>query len=200
MLQDKLPEWNDLPEDEIRAAAAAYAYGKLDSHFTHIPRIKSTIFGRMLSDLGAYAYYAPVTAEVIVGNGLSSAHKISASMHELMHFVGVTDEDAAVYHSVIALLDSKNLSLCYSGLIEAYVHVGASLHEMDPDKYSEIYAKLPPRVTKDLELRRDNVRKSELGDRLNDAAITLRDPRGGASYKNAAPLLVGYFGEPQGSQ
>ena len=195
-LSDKLPENIVFSESDVRASAAAYSYGKLDSHFTHIPRIKTTIFDSMLRGLGVVAYYAPVTAEVILGDGLPEVRKISASMHELMHFVGISDEDSAIYHSVAALLDAKSLSLRYSGLIEAYVNIGSALYEIDPDKYREISRDLAPRVTKDLELMCENGVKSELGDTLNDLALTMRDGRGGDSYKNAATLLVPYFLTP----
>lgn len=192
-LDGDLPENIEFPESEIRSLAAAYAYGRLDSHLTHIPKIKTTIFDGMIKGLGVCAYYAPVTAEVILRGDLSDTQKISASMHELMHFVGVSEEDVAIYHSVAAALESKNTSVRYSALLEAYVHVGAALYEINPEKYLEISSNIPPRVTKDLEMRQKNAHNSEIGDVLNDAAISLRDGRGGKSYKNAAAYLVRLF-------
>ena len=53
--------------------------------------------------------------------------------------------------------------------------------------------KLLPRVTKDIASRRDANVKSELGDKLNDVAITLHDGRGERSYKESASLLVTLF-------
>ena len=195
-----VPETNVFSEYEIREAAAAYAYGTLDSHFTHIPKIKETIFGRMIKSLGTTAYYAPFTAEVIVRSELSDVRRTSASMHELMHFVGVTDEDGAVYHSVSALISAKDDRLRYSGLLEAYVHVGSMLYEINPDKYFEISSDLLPRVTKDLASWRKNTTDSELGDKLNDAAIALRDGRGADSYKNAAAYIARLFGKEMTEQ
>ena len=192
-LVSEIPENIYFPESELRSLAAAYSYGTLDTHFTHIPKIKTSIFDSMIRNLGVTAYYAPVTAEVIVRGDISDSQKISASMHELMHFVGVTDEDAAIYHSVSAMLESKNTFVRYSGLIEAYVQVGSALYEINSEKYLEISRNLPPRVTKDLELRRKNAHSSQLGDKLNDAAISMRDERGGESYKNAAAYLVRMF-------
>ena len=121
-------------------------------------------------------------------------------MHELMHFVGVSAEDEAIYHSVAAMIDSKNASVRYSGLLEAYVQVGITLYEINPEKYLEISHDLPPRAAKDLDLRRKNSHVSELGDKLNDVVITLRDERGGESYKNAASYLVRMFEKNKNSQ
>ena len=188
-----LPESIDFPESEIRALTASYAYSTLDRHFTHIPRVKTTIFDKMTKSLGVVAYYSPATAEVILRRSLPIHLEISASMHELMHFVGITEEDVAIYHSVAAMMKSKNEYIRYSALLEAYTRIAAEVYEQNADRYIEISRKLLPRVTKDIASRRDVNVKSELGDKLNDVAITLHDGRGERSYKESASLLVTLF-------
>lgn len=188
-----LPEEITVSDTIIRQLSADYAYRVLDRHITHIPKIKRTVFPVLLKKLGTKAYYAPVTAEVILDPDIPGVSSPYVSMHELMHFFGIMEEDGAIYHAIRAMFELGSAEIRYSALLEAFVRVGDKVYSNTPEKYLEIYSKLPPRVKKDVEEKLMRINKSELGDALNDKAIALRDKRGGASYGSSAELLASYF-------
>ena len=192
-VSDGVSEEMGIPDSRVIKLSADYAYHTLDRHLTHIPKIKRTVFPALLKKLGTKAYYAPVTAEVILDPDIPAVSVPYVSMHELMHFFGIMEEDGATYHAIRAMVESGSLEMRYSAFLEAFVRVGERVYSDNPEKYLEIYGKLPPRVKKDVEQKLININKSELGDTLNDKALTLRDKRGSSSYENAAALLASYF-------
>ncbi len=180
--------------EDVRRTAGKYASEFLGVEYTHIPKIKSSIFGQLLSRMDILAYYSPVTAEIVVNDRMPEFIRISSSMHELMHYFGVTREDDAIYHTYLASRISNNDTTKYSATLSAFVIIGAELYSADKSAYFEIMENLAPRVKKDLEERQaiiyKNGEKNQLSAALNDAVISATDERGSLSYSLAAGKLV----------
>ena len=196
-LGDTAPPSTDM-RVEAASAAAKYARDTLAISGAIVPRIKATLAPNILAKIGVIAYYAFPTAEVVVNTAAPDFMIATASAHETMHLLGVTNEDEANLFAIAALLECGDESLKFCAYLCAFVYVGARLCTQDRDTYDEIYALLPDSARMALALRRDflSARGGSLGaisSTLNDAAIALRDPRGADSYSASASLIVAYL-------
>lgn len=193
-LAEALPDEFYADYDDVRRAAGKYAREALGVEYTHIPTVKASIFEKLISRMDILAYYSPVTAEVIINGSMPGFIKTSSSMHELMHYFGVTREDDAIYHSYLASLLSEESTTKYSVALSAFVCIGAELYSSNESAYFKIVDNLAPRVKKDLEQRQTVVYKNgeynRLSAALNDAVISSSDKRGSSSYSLAAGKLV----------
>ncbi len=179
-------------------AASEYVTDKLCIESAVIPTVKASLVPNIVADMGIVAYYAFPTAEIVVCDTAPDFLAAFSAAHEAMHFFGISSEDEANLFALAALLNSGNQALEYCAYLGAFVYVGAVLCTEDRDTYDEIYAQLPDFAREMLDLRNSFVKQGEgrlgaLSDTLNDVAITLRDPRGSASYSYTSRLIVEYL-------
>ena len=198
LIADKLNSFGDVlvsdTEDTCMAVTAAVEkYASLQSLPTDLCSVKPSVLSSIFDRMGILALYAFPTGEVIVNTSQPQFMLPFSAAHEYMHYLGISREDEADISAFTALESCGDEALEYSAYITAFSYVGGALYKASADDYWKIYDDLSDTVKDHLSERGEYLRDigtNKFSALLNNAAISMRDSRGSASYSNSARLIA----------
>lgn len=160
---------------------------------------KTSIIGRVLSNLGIHSYFAFPTGEVIVNPYLPTYAIPFSLAHEYAHFVGEPSEAKANYVAFLACINSENDYIAYSGYISAIEYFLTDIAEFSPEMYINIYNLVPDNAKNDIEAFREYNKKYSdsfiyrLFDKLNSLYLDRIDSNGRKSYSLVTKYIVNKY-------
>ncbi|MCL2379116.1 MAG: DUF3810 domain-containing protein [Defluviitaleaceae bacterium] len=175
----------------------ARLYGGLGSYF---PRAKAPVFSRLLSHLNIGGFFSPWTMEAHYNGEMPMQSIPFVINHELAHAAGHMREDEANFIAYLASRNSQHADFNYSAVYVALSYVLGDLRRLvSQERYGELFAMLPPQVTRDFAAAREfwqnfQGRPSEMATRANDAYLRInQQPDGVLSYGRMVELLLAYY-------
>ena len=147
--------------------------------------------------VGIAGYYFPFTAEPTVGPtvGTHLAYNIA---HEQAHCLGVAPEDEAGFSAYLACVNSDDLGVRYSGVINGYIYLSNAIYDVSPELSSLLSSQVGENLRRDIRALNDYLSQFEgpaktAGTAVNDAYLKAQNQTAGIqSYGNMADLLIAY--------
>ena len=189
------PESRDLADSAVRSMHdLSTVYPSLAGFYPHPKQL--TFLSRLFSKMGVSGIYSPFTIEANVNGEMTGMEKPFTSCHELSHLKGYMNEGEANYIGWLACIGSEDPAFRKSGWLIAWIYAGSSLRRTDPDRYADIYKKLPEAAVAELEENSAfwaeyETKASEIQDRVNDAYLKSNGQPGGIhTYGTLTTLML----------
>ncbi len=193
-------ELGELSRDSFSILSEAYPV--LSGRY---PIPKLILFSGTMSRTELTGVYCPFTMEANVNCDVSDYSIASTMCHELAHLRGFIREDEANYISYLACTASNQLTLQYSGLMEALILSGNALYAKNADRYYEVRATYSQAVNRDLNANSvywakfHDTKISNTADKLNDSYLKANDQEDGVqSYGRMVDLLLAEYRKNHG--
>ena len=160
---------------------------------------KVSILSGIYTALGISGLYYFPTAEYVVNMDTPAYISAFCAAHEYSHFSSVMREDEANLNAYILLASSEEPFFRYSAYLYAFELISSSLLASDYVSVDELLSLLPDFARSDLLDHKQYVQSYKNGFfykislKLNDAAQSVNDKRGGASYSSSASLICNYI-------
>jgi hypothetical protein len=173
------------------------SYDEFDG-YTPLPKL--VFFSEYMSKIEITGVFCPFTMEANVDADIPDYSIASTMCHELAHLHGYIREDEADFISYYACVNSDNEIVRYSGLMSALIEAGNALAETDMDAYTQIRARYPDAVNRDLAdnssywAQFDEKPAAITANSVNDAYIKMSgDSNGVISYDLMVNLLAAQY-------
>lgn len=172
-------------------------YDQLSGFYSKPKQLK--VISRLFSKMGVSGIYSPFTIEANTNGEMPDMEKPFTSCHELSHLRGYMNEGEANFIGWLACIGSDDTSFNRSGWLIAWTYAGNELYRINPDKYKELWAKVPESAKN--ELRENNefwstheTKASEVQDKVNDAYLKSNGVEEGvASYGQLTTLMMLWY-------
>lgn len=190
------------PHDEELTSMAVSAMQTLgdDRLSGYYPKPKQLrILSGLFSSMGVSGIYSPFTIEANVNGIMPGLEMPFTACHELSHLRGFMNEGEANYIGWLACINSEETSFKRSGWLIAWIYAGGTLHRTDPERFSEIYGRLPVAAVTELKennefWRSHETRASDIQNKVNDAYLKSNgQDQGVQTYGQLTTLMLIWF-------
>lgn len=184
----------DLATTAYRQAARKYSF--LDGQTLTVKPVTMSYYWSFTHTTGMYM---PLFMEANVNVSQLPPFLLFTAAHELAHQRFFAREDEANFLAFLTLSRSQNLYANYSAYLNAWNYLAKDLAFLNPHLLSELYAALPLRCRRDLELesfywQQFNTKVAKNSQRVNDQFIRANgDKRGVTAYDEVSSLIVAYL-------
>ena len=180
------------------------AYDSLHNQYDFISLSPGRIKPIMLSEPMSYTHITSVytffTGEANLNVNFPDYTLPFTAAHELAHQRGIAREDEANFVAFLVCMQSDDVYIRYSGLLNLYDYVIAALSGADTDLFYQNYATLPQNVKKErsayaqfFEKYRDNI-AADISSTTNDIYLQSQGNEAGSkSYSMVVDLAVAYY-------
>lgn len=201
---EKSSSGSDYPQGRELSEAALLSMSALSEDYPSLsgyypPPKQLTLLSRVFSSMGVSGIYSPFTVEANINGEMPDMEKPFTACHELSHLRGYMNEGEANFIGWLACISSADPSFNRSGWLIAWMHAGATLRRVDPDRYDSLYKKLPAYAISEIEENRafwasHETKASEVQDRVNDTYLKANGQEDGVqSYGMLTTLMLIYY-------
>jgi hypothetical protein len=189
---------SELGEETLKAyAKVADNYPILSGWY---PKAKPLLLSDVMSRMQLTGIFLPFTMEATV-NVATPDYSIPSTMcHEMAHQRGFMREDEANYIAYLVCVNSDNVDLQYSGIMQALIIAGNTLYDKNVELYREVSATFHVDVRMDLNANTeywrqfDNQAISNAVEQINNTYLKMNDQEDGVqSYGRMVDLLLAEF-------
>lgn len=184
----------DLATTAYRQAARKFSF--LDGQTLTVKPVTMSYYWSFTHTTGMYM---PLFMEANVNVSQLPPFLLFTAAHELAHQRFFAREDEANFLAFLTLSRSQNLYANYSAYLNAWNYLAKDLAFLNPHLLSELYAALPLRCRRDLELesfywQQFNTNVAKNSQKVNDQFIRANgDKRGVTAYDEVSSLIVAYL-------
>lgn len=183
------------------------AYGIIDKKYPGLnlknfnSKAKTAISGAILTDLEILGIYSFYTGEATVNTKYPDYTLPFSVAHEFAHQRGISRENEANFMAFLACVNSGDAYITYSGYLNMFEYVAASLNKADERLTVELYKTLDGRIIQEMrrysEFYYENKNEflSDLSSFFNDKYLKLQGTEGVVSYGLVTRLCVAYYCE-----
>ncbi|MFV0516202.1 MAG: DUF3810 domain-containing protein [Aminipila sp.] len=171
----------------------------------YYPNPKPIISSKLMSRVNLTGIFSPFTIEANYNRDVLDYIKPYTICHELAHLKGYIREDDAGFVAYLACSQSDNLTLQYSGALNALSYTLNELYkDSSQEEYSQILSLVPQVAINDLvanQMYWENYRSqvAEISNTANDIYLKANAQEGGVkTYGKMVNRLLSYYGFGQG--
>ena len=180
------------------------AYDKACEKYDFIDDFHSRVKPVMLSEPMSYTHitgvYTFFTGEANINVNFPDYTIPFTAAHELAHQRGIAREDEANFVAFLVCIESDDLYIRYSGVMNLYEYVVSALYSASKTLYKENYLKQPKTIIGEriaysefFEKYRENT-AAEISEATNNAYLQSQGtPQGTRSYGMVVDLAVAYY-------
>ncbi len=173
--------------------------GKNSLFATRTTRAKRVLYSEGLSWAGISGVYIGITGEPNINTSQPMLLIPQGAAHETAHQLGIASEDEAEFVGFLACMESSDIAVYYSGVVNALISCRNALRRVDPDAAEAVRQMYSDAVIRDLvayEAYWDayNGPVEETVTRTNDAYLKHNAQESGVqSYGESVDLLLAYY-------
>jgi len=176
------------------------ALGKDLSRFSErvIPPKQTSLMGILMSYFSISGFYFPLTVEGVCSSDVVPANMIFNAAHETAHVYGIGSEAEANFAAFLCCMQSDDINMRYSGVMNGYIYASNALFRTDSAKATEILYQICDEAQNDLNYLSKHLEKyetpvKEVGQAVNDSFIVATgQPAGLQSYGMMVDLLIAW--------
>lgn len=166
----------------------------------YYPKAKPVLFSKVMSYMYITGVYSAFTIEANYNNDVPDTTKAYTICHELSHLRGFMREDEAGFIAYLACMNSENINMQYSGIVNALTYVMNSYYkEFGAKKYSEIYRMMDEQIIRDFRNENEywdhfDTKVAEVADTVNNVYLQANAQEDGVkSYGRMVDLVIAYY-------
>ncbi len=165
-------------------------------------RLKPVLLSSLMSSAHFLGIWSYVTGETNINTQFPDYTLPYTAAHEMAHQRGIAREDEANFMAFLALRESDDPYLRYSGYLGLYEYVAYALYENYPDTYFSVVLPELGDGVRDEMIAYDEFFEPHAGSTLsevtgavNDAYLKANGTSGEASYGEVVRLAVAYYAD-----